>query len=240
MASKKKNKTRGRQGRSSARGSARSGFPRFGLLVGVVLVAVIVVAAIALLDQGAAGSPAGAEVAAAEVAAADKILGTADAPVEVVEYLDYQCPYCKQFADGAEQQLRDDYVASGQVRFVVRNLAFIGDESIWAAEAAECAEEQDRFWDYHDKLFAEQGRENSGAFGRENLKRFAAELGLDTAAFDQCLDSDKYRDQVRDERAEAQLRQIRATPSLLVDGRLVENGANYAVLRAAIEAALAQ
>ena len=235
MASKKRSKTRGRKGRSSGRRSARSGFPRVGLLVGVALVAVVVVAAIALLDQGAAGSPAGAEGAAA-----DKILGAADAPVEVVEYLDYQCPYCKQFADGAEQQLREDYVANGQVRFVVRNLAFIGDESIWAAEAAECAEDQDRFWDYHDKLFAEQGRENSGAFSRENLKRFAAELDLDRAAFDRCLDSDKYRDQVRDGRAEAQLRQIRATPSLLVDGRLVENGANYAVLRAAIEAALAQ
>lgn len=203
--------------------------------MGVVAVAVVVVLAIVLLDQGAAGSQPGAEPETL-----DKALGATDAPVVVTEYADYQCPYCKLFAEGAGRQLREEYVAAGQVRFVIRNLAFLGDESVWAAEAAECAEDQDRFWDYHDKLYAEQGAENSGAFARENLKRFAAELGLDTAAFDNCLDSDEYRDQVRAERSEAQQRQIRSTPSLLVNGQLVENGASYAVLRTAIEAALVQ
>ena len=235
MASKKeKRKTQARR-RRNARRSARSGFPRAGLLIGVVVVALVVVAALVLLDQGAAGSSAGADVAAPE-----KVLGAANAPVEVVVYLDYQCPYCGRFATGPEQQLRQEYVDSGQVRFVVRNLAFIGDESTWAAEAAACAAEQDRFWDYHDKLFAEQGAENSGAYSRDNLKRFAAELGLDTASFDQCLDSDRYESSVRDERAEAQRRQIGSTPTLLVNGQLIENGANYTVLQAAIEAALAQ
>jgi protein-disulfide isomerase len=235
MASKKrKRSTQGRK-RTTSRRSSGPGFSRTGLLLGVVAVALVLVAAIALLDQGAAGSQ-----PAADADTQDKALGAADAPVLVIEYADYQCPYCKQFADGAEQQLREEYVAGGQVRFVIRNLAFIGDESVWAAEAAECAEDQDRFWDYHDKLYAEQRAENSGAFSQENLKQFAAELGLDTASFDSCLDSGKYRDQVRAERNEAQLRQIRSTPSLLVNGQLVENGANYAVLRAAIEAALVQ
>ena len=197
--------------------------------------ALIIVAAIVLLDRGAAGSQ-----SEAESETLDKALGAADAPVVVIEYADYQCPYCKLFAEGAGQQLREEYVADGQVRFVVRNLAFLGDESVWAAEAAECAEDQDRFWDYHDLLYAEQRAANSGAFARENLKRFAAELGLDTAAFDSCLDSGEYRDQVQAERTEAQRRQIRSTPSLLVNGQLVENGAGYAVLRAAIEAALVQ
>lgn len=235
MASKKKHlKTQGRR-RRSPRWPARPGFPRAGLLVGVVVLALAVVVALVLLDQGAAGSAAGADAAAPE-----KVLGAADAPVEVVVYLDYQCPYCKRFADGPEQQLREEYVDSGQVRLVVRNLAFIGPESTWAAEAAACAAKQDRFWDYHDKLFAEQGAENSGAFGRENLKQFAAGLGLDTASFDECLDSERYENSVGDERAEAQRRQIRATPTILVNGQLIENGANYDVLKATIEAALAQ
>lgn len=234
MASKRKNrKTQGRRQRS-ARRPARSGFPRAGLLAGVVVVALVVVAALVLLDQGSAGS------AGAEAAAPDKVLGPADAPVEVVVYIDYQCPYCKRFADGPEQQLREEYVANGQVRFVVRNLAFIGQESTWAAEAAACAAEQDRLWDYHDKLFTEQRAENSGAFGRDNLKQFAADLGLDTASFDECLDSGRYENSVGDERAEAQRRQIRATPTILVNERLIENGANYAALKATIDAALAQ
>ncbi|MEJ2212460.1 MAG: thioredoxin domain-containing protein [Anaerolineae bacterium] len=235
MASKKRKRKAQGNRRRNARRSARSSFPRPGLLVGVVVVALVVVAALVLLNQGAAGSAAGSDVTAP-----DRSLGAADAPVEVLVYLDYQCPYCKRFAEGPEQQLREEYVVSGQVRLVVRNLAFIGDESTWAAEAAACAAEQDRFWDYHDKLFAEQRAENSGAFSRDNLKQFAADLGLDTASFDQCLDSDRYENMVRDERAEAQRRRIQATPSILVNGQLIENGANYTVLKAAIEAALAQ
>ena len=235
MASKKRKRKAQGNRRRNARRSARSSFPRPGLLVGVVVVALVVVAALVLLNQGATGS-----TAEANVTAPARVLGAADAPVEVVVYLDYQCPYCKRFAEGPEQQLREEYVANGQARLIVRNLAFIGDESIWAAEAADCAAEQDRFWDYHDKLFAEQGAENSGALSRDNLKQFAADLGLDTAAFDQCLDSDRYENSVQDERAEAQRRQIRATPSILVNGQLIENGANYTVLKAAIEAALAQ
>jgi protein-disulfide isomerase len=235
MASKKRKRKAQGSRRRSAQRPARSGVPRAGLLVGVVVVALVVVAALVLLNQGTAGS-----AAEAEVAAPDRSLGAADAPVEVLVYLDYQCPYCKRFADGPEQQLREEYVAGGQVRLVVHNLAFIGDESTWAAEAAACAAEQGRFWDYHDKLFAEQGAENGGAFDRDNLKQYAAELGLDTASFNQCLDSDRYESVVRDERAVAQRRQIQATPTIVVNGQLIENGANYTVLKAAIEAALAR
>jgi protein-disulfide isomerase len=205
------------------------------MVVGVVVVAVIVVAVIVLLDQGRTGPGAGDEAGAL-----DKSLGAADAPVVVMEYADFQCPYCKLFAEGPGRQLKTDYVESGQVRFVFRHLAFLGNESVWAAEAAECAEEQDRFWDYHDKLFEEQGAENSGALAMDNLKRFAVDLGLDTARFDECLDSHRYRDQVQAERAEAERRRINATPTLLVNGQLIQGGASYPVLRAAIESALGQ
>jgi protein-disulfide isomerase len=165
-------------------------------------------------------------------------MGTADAPVVVVEYADFQCPYCQQFATGAERQLQKEYVDTGQVRFVLRHMAFIGDESLWAAAAAECANEQNRFWDYHDKLFAAQGAENSGVFNRQNLKRFAAELGLDAQQFNQCLDSDKYQAKVQQEMAEGERLGVRSTPSLFVNGQLIQNGSDYQVLQTAIEAAL--
>ena len=127
---------------------------------------------------------------------------------------------------------------NGQVRFVFRHLAFLGNESTWAAEATECANEQGRFWDYYDKLFEEQGAENSGAFSQDNLKRFAAELQLDTDQFNQCLDSGEYQGKVRQEGAEAQRLGITSTPSLLVNGVLVQNGSSYPTLQAAIEAEL--
>lgn len=126
------------------------------------------------------------------------------------------------------------------MRFVFRQFAFIGEESSLAAEASECANEQDRFWDYYDKLFEEQAGENVGAFSGENLKRFAADLELDTERFNQCLDSGQYREKVRQETAQGKQEGVRGTPTLFVNGRLIENGADYRVLKAAVELALNQ
>jgi protein-disulfide isomerase len=221
--------------RSRRQQSRRSRSRTYLLLAGAAIIAVIAVGLIILLDQGAGGSSAESGGLSPE-----KSLGAADAKVVVVEYSDFQCPYCQQFATGPERQLREEYVDSGTVRFVYRHLAFIGDESTWAAEASECANEQGRFWDYHDKLFDEQAGENQGAFSKNNLKRFAADLGLDAEQFNQCLDSGEYRDQVREDVRGAQRRQINSTPSILVNDQLIRNGANYQVLQMAIEAALAQ
>jgi protein-disulfide isomerase len=229
--SSRKRKNAKRRTRSQKSSRSRT----YLLLAGAIAVAVVAVAVIVLLDQGASPSAADASGTASE-----KTLGAADALVVVVEYGDFQCPYCQIFAEGAGQQLREEYVDTGQVRLVYRHLAFIGDESTWAAEASECANEQDRFWDYHDKLYEEQAGENEGAFAKDNLKRFAAELGLDTERFDQCFDARTYRDQVQADINDARQRRINATPSLLVDGQYIQNGANYQVLQAAIEAALAQ
>jgi protein-disulfide isomerase len=230
MPSKRRN--RGRRSRNQSAGK-KSGLPTYAIIAGIVVVALIAVAALALLDQGAGSSQADSDVVSME-----KSYGAEDAPVVVVEYADFQCPYCRQFAEGAGQQLKADYADQGQVRFVFRHFAFIGEESIWAAEAAECANEQDRFWDYHDKLYDEQSGENQGTFSKDNLKRFAADLGLDTGQFNECLDSGRYRSIVQDEIEEAQRRRISSTPSVLVNGQLVQNWSNYQALQAAIEAAL--
>lgn len=227
-------KSRRSKSRAADHRANRFGLKHYGLLLGVVAVVVIAISAFVILGPGANQTP---QASPGEVSL-DKSVGAPDAPVVVVEYADFQCPYCKQFADGPERQLQQTYVDSGQVRFVFRQMAFIGDESLWAAEASECANEQGRFWDYHDKLFAEQGAENSGVFNPDNLKRFAAELDLDTQQFNQCLDSGKYRSKVQQEVAEGQRLGVRSTPTLFVNGQLVKNGSDYQVLQAAIEAAL--
>lgn len=129
-------------------------------------------------------------------------------------------------------------MSKGQVRFVFRQFAFVGNESRWAAEASECANEQGRFWDYYDKLFKEQDGENVGAFGKENLMRYATDLGLNAAQFNQCLDSGKYTAKVQQETTQGRQEGVRGTPTVFVNGQLIEGGADYRVLRAAIETAL--
>ncbi len=131
-------------------------------------------------------------------------------------------------------------MGTGRVRFVFRHFAFLGDESRWAAEASECADEQGRFWEYYDKLFKEQSGENVGVFSKENLIRFAADLDLNTAQFAPCLDSGKYAAQVQQESAQGRQEGVRGTPTLFVNGQRIEGGSDYRLLRSAIEMALAK
>lgn len=95
-----------------------------------------------------------------------------------------------------ERRLDQDYFKTGKVKFTYRYFPVVDQgaigESHWAANAAECANEQGKFWEYHDKLFAEWRGENVGAYSKANLKKYAADLKLDTAKFNQCIDADKY------------------------------------------------
>jgi protein-disulfide isomerase len=226
---KRKRQTRGATRRPIRR--KRSALRTYGLIAAAVVVVVAVIVIVVALTRGRSPGPTLAELAG-------QSLGSADAPVVVVEYADYQCPYCRQFYLGPEQQLVKDYVEPGKVRFVFRNFAFIGNESFLAAEAAQCAADQGQFWAYHDLLFEKQGAENSGVFSQSNLEQYAASLGLDTTQFDQCLSSGRYLSLVQQQSAEAQRAGISSTPTILVNGQVVANGASYPALQAAIEAAL--
>jgi len=97
-------------------------------------------------------------------------------------------------------------------------VAFLGEESQWAAEASECAADQEAFWEYHDKLFASQNGENQGAFNKDNLKQFAADLKLDTAAFNECLDSGKYTQAIQEQTGTANQLGVRSTPAFIING----------------------
>jgi protein-disulfide isomerase len=169
----------------------------------------------------------------------DKSTGSADAPVVVVEYGDYQCPACGRFASTVKPKIIEEFVNSGQVRFVFRSFQFIGEESQWAAEAAECANEQGKFWEFYDKLYSSQAGENAGAFQKENLEGFATELGLQTQQFTQCLVSGKYAEKVKAETLEAQNLGLRSTPSVIVNGELLNEGSDYEILSQKIRQILA-
>ena len=116
----------------------------------------------------------------------------------------------------------------------------MGQESQWSAEASECAAEQDAFWEYHDYLFENLGRENRNDFNQVNLKRFADELGLDTEAFNECLDSGRHTQIVQQETAAGQQIGIRSTPSFLVNGQPVIGAQPFEVFEQVIEQNLNQ
>ncbi len=120
------------------------------------------------------------------------------------------------------QQIAPQYISTGKAKFVYHNYAVIGQESTWAAEAALCAADQNKFWAYNITLFDHQGGENSGAFTKDNLKQFAAQLGLDTGTFNTCLDSDKYATEVQQELTQGQQRGVAATPTFFINGKMYE------------------
>src|SRR5581483_8456824 len=162
------------------------------------------------------------------------------AKVTVIEFADFQCPFCEQWFKTVEPSLIKDYVDTGKVKFAFRQYAFLGQESTWAAEAAECANEQGKFWDFHDYLYNHQGQENSGTFSKANLEGFAATLGLNTSQFNQCLETDKYAKAVSDEFAEGQKAGVQGTPATFVDGQLVSGAQPYTAFKTLIDSELAK
>lgn len=128
---------------------------------------------------------------------------------------------------------------TGKVRFVYRHYAFLGPESVWASEAAECADEQGRFWEYHDALFDNWSGTNAGGYAFNNLLRFARQVGLDTQQFSECMDERRYVERVHSDSNFAQDKGVASTPTVFINGEHVR-GNDYETFRQAIEAALAE
>ncbi len=118
-----------------------------------------------------------------------------------------------------------------------KNAAYQGQESVWAAAAALCASEQNRFWDYHDMLFEHWAGENQGAFTKAKLKAFGSQLGLGSN-FAACVDSGKYEQQVLDETQQAKAQGITGTPTFFVNNTRIVGAQPFEAFRSAIEAAL--
>lgn len=185
-------------------------------IVGGLIAAVVLVLALVMVNQLAVAQP-----PPSPTISAGKVWGNANAPVKVELFGDFQCPNCAR-ADAMLRQLAARYIDSGKVQIIYRHFAFIGPESVAAAQAAECANDQNKFWEYANYVYAHQAGENVGAFSNNNLRSFAVQLGLDTNAFNACLDSGKYASVVQKDLDEGRFRGIRATPTFFVDGKLLE------------------
>ncbi len=165
--------------------------------------------------------------------------GDPNAPVTIIEFADFQCPFCGRHATITGPQIDQQYIQTHKVRLGFWNFAFLGPESNWAAEAAECAADQGKFWEYHDKLFNSQAGENQGAFNKDNLKKFAAEIGLDTSTFNDCLDSGRYVQRIRDDSNAASALGVRSTPTFVINGQTLLGAQPFEVFKQAIDQELA-
>jgi len=163
-------------------------------------------------------------------------IGSPDAPVLVEAFEDFQCPACKQFTDDIEPLILQNFVYVGAARFQYRHNPFIGPDSLRAANASMCANEQGRFWDFHDMLFANQLGENSGAFSDRRMEAMAELLGLNVETWTDCFNAEEYETVIQADLAEAGTRSVTGTPTVFVNGVKLESF-DYATIAAAIVAA---
>lgn len=185
----------------------------------------------------------------------DPFVGPKDAKVTVVTFEDFQCPFCGAFTglddamvknmqgrDATWQPaipgIRKEYVDTGKVKLVWKDYPFLGQESFWAGQAARCAQDQGKFWEYHDYLFSHQNGENQGTFSKDNLKKFAADLGLKTADFNNCLDNAKYEKKLQDAVTYGQSVGVSGTPATFVNGKMISGAAGFATFKSEIDALL--
>lgn len=165
-------------------------------------------------------------------------MGDPNAPVKVEEFADFQCPSCGGFTRDLEPQIVKDYVATGKVYFKFIPFSFIGPESKAAAEAAYCASDQGKFWEYHDLVLNDQRGENQGWYSSARLLGYAsdAKLGLNITDFKTCFESGKYKQKVLDDIEYSKKNNINSTPSFIVNGQLTDMVRLVPIIETALKA----
>lgn len=189
-------------------------------------------------QQGAQG-PRAVDNSAFAVRAANR-LGDPNAKVMIVEFADFQCPFCGRHHELVAPTLIKEYVDTGKASYVYKNMAFLGNESVWAAVAAECAADQGKFWKYHDYLFTHQNGENQGAFEKDKLVGFGKEVGLEMAKFEACVKNDETLARVQADTQEANALGVSSTPTFFVNGKPLVGLTSPDEFKQAIEQALSQ
>ncbi|WP_100183082.1 DsbA family protein [Candidatus Nitrosotenuis aquarius] len=153
-----------------------------------------------------------------DISMASPIQGSADAKLTIIEFGDYQCPKCYSWFTKEKPTIESQYIAPGKANLIFVDLSFLGADSDSAVIASYCADEQGKYWQYHNKLYSSQGGIGSGWASTENLKKFATDLGLDSTQFNSCLDSGKYSDRIKHNLSVASSAGAQGTPTFLIVG----------------------
>ena len=224
------------RGKQRSAVSRRRGRSPLQLWVPILLLVVAVVAGIAVQSARSDSNATQAVPAHALGPNGGELLGRPSAPVLIEEYGDFQCPVCGQWERTVGPTVRQ-LVDQGRIRFEYHPIAFIGSESVAAANAAETAGDEGRFWAYHDLLFADQAPENSGALTTDRLLELGRQVGLTSPQFQQKVRDGTYGNWVRQATDQASQQGVIHTPTVLVNGRPVDNALTAQGLLTAVNAA---
>lgn len=217
--------------------AAKSGGPgRFLLL----LVAIAAAGGLALWQstrRSTAGTPVDVTVQPADTAGfRGYVLGSPDAPVEIIEYADYTCPHCGSFSAVQFPDVRSRLVEPGRVRWVFRDYPLQGNpHSRTAAHAAACANDQGRFWEMQDAIFQAQARWARAGNPAGAFRDMARGLGLDVGAYDACTDSRRHAGRIEASYQEGGRLGVNSTPTFLIGGRLYPGNQPYDRIRALVD-----
>ncbi|MDQ2683651.1 MAG: DsbA family protein [Chloroflexota bacterium] len=235
--------TRPKGGLMAARAARQRQQRLMAIIGGSVAIAIVAVIALVLINQDDGGSdlPPIVTIAGpdASIPRDGMTLGSADAPIKLVEYGDYQCPACAIFADDAMDPLVADYIATGQVQFTFVPFSFLGEESNRAAEAAACAADQGKFWEMHENIYYNHEGENEGAYSDARLREIAGNVGMDLDAYDTCLREGTHEDSVTQFNQQATDAGITSTPTFKINGGDPFGYAGWDDFRARLDGALA-
>jgi len=175
-----------------------------------------------------------------------KFIGSDSATINLVEFGDYQCPFCKRFFDQTEPQMIAEYVDTGKAKFYFLDVSVVGDDSVTLGQGAWCADEQGKYYEYHDYMYTNQGEENSGWGTPDKVKNLVGNIqGLDVEKFSQCLDSKKYESRNQQLTKFSYQIGLTGTPAMFIGnseiGYVMISGAQpYSVFQTALDQMLAK
>jgi protein-disulfide isomerase len=162
--------------------------------------------------------------------------GDTNAKVTVIEFADFRCPFCEQWFQNVEPNLIKDYVNTGKVKYYFRNYAFLGPASTLAAEAGDCANDQNQFWTWHDYMYQHQPDESdTSMYTNDNLAQIAGNLGMDQSQFTSCLSSKGAADKVAKDLSEGTKAGVSGTPTTFINGVAIVGAVPYDQIKAAID-----
>jgi protein-disulfide isomerase len=169
------------------------------------------------------------------------IKGNSKAKVTIIEFADFRCPFCEQYFTNTETQIMKDYVDTGKVKYAFRNFAFLGPASVVAADAAECANDQGKFWDFHDYLYKNQPSESdTSMYTTDTLTQAAVSLGMDGTAFSNCLNNKTDDAKAAKDLSDGQAAGVSGTPSFFINGISVVGAEPYDSFKTIIDQEIAK
>lgn len=169
----------------------------------------------------------------------DPMLGNPNAPITMAVFKDFQCHFCKKLHMETLPEIVEKYVKTGKVKIIDRDFPFLGPASVLAAEAANCAFEQNKYWEYVDTLHSVQGGHDSSPFKEDRLKEYADNIGLNADKFNKCLNSEKYFNEVSKDFEEGKALGVKGTPTTYINNEVLNGALPFEDFEKVIEGLLA-